>query len=305
MVNNDNMGMVFDIQHFSVSDGPGIRTTVFLKGCPLHCEWCHNPESHSCKGQLMFYTEKCVNCGICMQFCPQKCHSMDHTVHLVDRKNCVNCGKCAENCKFGALQWIGTYLSVEKVMQEVLEDKFFYESSGGGLTLSGGEPMFQPDFSIGIARKAKEEEINVCMETSGFCNTNKYLQMLPYLDLVLFDYKLTGNEKHRKYIGVDQDLILQNLVSTDTYGKKIILRCPMIPDVNIDDEHINGIVQVTKSLTNLLEIDLEPYHNIGISKREGLGIDGKSLFRVPPSKDMLWEYANEIQAKTDIKTIVL
>lgn len=305
MEENQKCGTVFDIQHFSVSDGPGIRTTVFLKGCPLRCEWCHNPESYITDTQMMYYEERCGSCGACAEICPNGCHRMADGNHLFDREQCVMCGKCTGKCPSGALKTVGQKRTTEDVLKEVLEDRFFYESSGGGMTLSGGEPMFQPDFALNLSKAAKECGLHVCVETSGFCKKEHLERMLPFVDLFLYDYKMTGEENHKKYTGVSQKVISENLCFLDRLGADIILRCPIIPGININKEHITGIVTIAGKLTHLQEIHLEPYHNIGIPKRSGLGINENMQMLTPPAREELLSVAEEIQARTGVKTVVM
>ncbi len=295
---------VFDIQHFSIGDGPGIRTTVFLKGCPLKCDWCHNPESLTSNPQIMYYNNKCSGCGACVLVCPNNCHKFEDGKHIFDSKNCINCKKCVDACNFFALEVVGKKMSVQEVMSAIEEDLTFYESSQGGLTISGGEPMYQPDFAIALAKSAKEKGIHVCLETSGFCATEKLKAILPYVDIFLFDYKATGN-MHKKLTGVDNALILDNLITIDSLGAKIVLRCPMVFNGNLNDEHINGIISVAKKLTNLEEINLEPYHNIGISKISSLGIVQKTNKYDTPKKEVLKNLADKIEQATKIKTIIM
>ncbi|MBE5800748.1 MAG: glycyl-radical enzyme activating protein [Clostridiales bacterium] len=304
MQNSHDFGTIFDIQHFSVSDGPGIRTTVFLKGCPLRCQWCHNPESYLPSSQVMFYAEKCKVCGACEEACPAGCHSISGGVHRFNRDACTGCSQCVQRCPTGALQQAGRTMSVDDVIAEVMEDTFFYEHSGG-LTLSGGEPMFQPGFAISLAKAAKGNGLHVCLETSGFCKSEYLQQIFPYVDLFLYDYKLTGSEKHKAYTGVSQELILQNLLLLDAMGGQIVLRCPMIPGRNIDDEHIGGICRIAGQLNHLTAIHLEPYHNIGVSKRERLGISENSQMIEPPDRQVLQSIAEAIQTETGINTIIL
>ncbi len=297
------LGKVFDIQHFSIGDGPGIRTTVFLKGCPLKCDWCHNPESLASDSQIMYYHNKCVKCGACVCACPNNCHKVEDGKHVFDSKNCNDCKKCVDACNFFALEVVGKIMSVEDVMSAVEEDLAFYQSSQGGMTLSGGEPMYQPDFAIALAKSAREKGIHVCLETSGFCGSEKLKEIFPYVDIFLYDYKATG-EMHKKLIGAENNKILENLIMLDSLGGKIVLRCPIVVNGNLNDQHIDGIIDLAKKLSNIQEINLEPYHNIGISKRQSLGKLCKTSNYETPSKDVLMNMAEKIERATHVKTII-
>ncbi len=297
------IGNIFDIQHFSIGDGPGIRTTVFLKGCPLKCDWCHNPESLVSNPQIMYYHNKCSGCGACVLACPNQCHKFEDGKHIFDSKNCSACKKCVDACNFFSLEIVGKTMSVEEVMSAVEEDIAFYQSSQGGITLSGGEPMYQPDFAIALAKRAKEKGIHVCLETSGFCNAEKLKAILPYVDIFLYDYKATG-DMHKKLIGAENNKTLKNLFMLDSLGAKIVLRCPIVLNGNLNDQHIDGIIDVAKKLVNIEEIDLEPYHNIGISKRQSLGNLYLNGDYQTPSKDLLMNIAEKIESATHVKTII-
>ncbi len=266
-------GMVFDIQKFSVHDGPGIRTTVFVKGCPLRCLWCHNPESQSIRPEIFFTQEKCIGCGSCVAACPEHCHVLTQT-HLFDRAQCLRCGKCAEACLPEALELAGRSMSVEETLAKVLEDKVFYETSGGGMTVSGGEPMMQFDFTLALVRAAKAEGLHVCLDTCGYADFAKYQEILPYADLFLYDIKASDPVKHQEFTGVDNVRILENLRLLDAAGGKTVLRCPLIPGLNDDEAHLRNIGKLAQNLQHVQEITLHPYHPLGQSKNTRLGNAG-------------------------------
>ncbi len=252
-------GLIFDIKKFAINDGPGIRTAVFLKGCPLRCLWCHNPESMASAPELSLLPEKCIQCGWCASVCPN------------GLTKCTACGKCAEKCYAGARELIGRRASVSEVLAEVLKDRIFYENSGGGMTLSGGEPMFQPEFTTALLAAAKEENLHNCLDTSGFAAWEKYEQVLPLVDIFLYDLKETDPQRHLEYTRVPLQPILDNLRAIDRAGRKIILRCPLIPGLNAREGHADAIAAIVSTLQNVLQIDLMPYHPLGESKLKRLG----------------------------------
>lgn len=264
------MGRIFNIQKFSVNDGPGIRTTVFFKGCPLNCIWCHNPESKSAKLELMYSEKKCIGCGGCVAACPKGCHVIDSGKHIFDRTNCDLCGRCAKICPSEALEIAGYEKSVQEVLAEILKDKAFYENSGGGMTLSGGEPMYQFEFAYELLAAAKERGLHTCMETCGFAKAENMKKAAEFVDIFLFDYKETDPQKHKEFTGVSNELILENLKMMDEMGAKTILRCPIIPSLNDREDHFDGIANVANFLRNIIEINIEPYHPLGKGKAEML-----------------------------------
>lgn len=278
-------GTVFHIQRFSLFDGPGVRTVVFLKGCPLRCIWCHNPEGQLPQPQLMVQPEKCIACENCVCACPNGCHRFENGVHHFDRSRCTGCGRCAERCFTGALSLVGKRMRAQDVMREVLRDRKMYEESGGGLTLSGGEPLAQPDFAIELLRLAKQENLSTCIETSGQAEPSVLQKAAAYTDLFLYDYK-TEKDDHKRLCGMEQDLILSNLSLLDRLRSRVVLRCPIIPYCNNDDAHIDGIGQLAKAHVCIEAVQLEPYHDLGVPKSEQLGISEPFLSH-PPKKDAL------------------
>lgn len=263
--------IVFNIQKFSINDGPGIRTTVFLKGCMLNCIWCHNPESKSAKPQLMFRKDRCIGCGACLKACPRGVHSIgENGEHLINREACIACGKCVEAC-VGALEIAGKEMSVEEILKEVMKDKVFYDNSGGGMTISGGDPLMRPRFTLALLKGAKEKGLHTCIETSGFARWEDIEAMVPYVDLFLWDVKESDSANHKEYTGVPNERILENLHKLDAAGAGIILRCPIIPGYNDREEHLKAIGKLAEELVNVQRVDVEPYHPLGKSKCESLG----------------------------------
>lgn len=266
-------GSIFEIQRFSIHDGPGIRTTVFMKGCPLRCIWCHNPEAISSHPSLAFDPRKCIGCGYCFRICPRGAHSMAGEQHRLDRQQCECCGRCTEECYAQALEFVGREVSVEDVIEEVLRDTPFYETSGGGMTLSGGEPTFQFDFAIGLLRAAKNRGLHTVVQTCGYAEPEKFEAMLPLVDLFMFDIKETDPEKHVQFTGVPLKRIQQNLRMLHDCGAKVLMRSPIIPGCNERDDFLAGLESLAKSLPNLTGVELMTYNPLGESKVARFGLD--------------------------------
>ena len=268
---NEKRAVVFDIQRFSLNDGPGIRTIVFLKGCPLNCLWCHNPESKSQKSELMLYLAKCIGCGDCVSACADGLHSFGADgQHIIDRKQCRQCGACEAACS-GAIKLCGKPMSVDEVLREVMKDSVFYANSGGGLTISGGEPLMQADFTLALLKAAKESGIHTAIETSGYAKWEVIDSLADYVDLFLWDVKESDSDRHKTFTGVDNTLILSNLHRLNDRGAKVVLRCPIIPGCNDRKEHLEAIGRMAEELSCVERVDIEPYHPMGKSKAEALG----------------------------------
>jgi pyruvate formate lyase activating enzyme len=264
-------GIVFNIQRFSIHDGPGIRTTVFLKGCPLHCVWCHNPESISPDPEISFNAESCERCGRCAAVCPTEAHIIQGSDHRFIRDLCNKCGICVEECMPEALQLIGEKMSAEEVLLEVERDLPFYETSNGGMTLSGGEPLFQFDFSLSLLKLANERDIHTCVDTSGCAPNSHFEAMLPFVDLFLFDFKGRDPAFHKKYTGANPNLLMKNLEYLVKSKMKVILRCPIIPGYTDSNRHFKDIADLDKEFPSLLGIDILGFHEFGKGKYTRLG----------------------------------
>lgn len=295
---------VFDIQRFSVHDGPGIRTTVFLKGCPLNCLWCHNPESKAKYPEVMLYENLCIGCGECVSTCEDKLHTFGDEGHKINREDCKRCLKCASACVAGALTVSGKEISVSDVLAEVMRDRSFYDNSGGGVTVSGGEPLMHTEFCVELLSAAKAQGINTAIETSGFGKWENIERLSACVDFFLWDYKETNPERHREYTGVDNSLILENLAKLDSLGANIVLRCPIIPGLNDREEHFRGIADVANKHNSIIRVELEPYHSLGKGKATAIGKDYPLGDMKSASKDDAKVWLEDISKYTDKKIII-
>ncbi len=263
-------GIVFDIQRYSIHDGPGIRTTVFLKGCPLKCVWCQNPESQNRAPELLLNRTLCAGCGQCIPVCSVGANSLLERRSQVDRAKCIRCGICVTTCPNQARRMSGKSMTVDEVLKKVKKDLKFYETSGGGITLSGGEATFQPDFALAILKKSKELMIHTALETCGYASWRVLEELLLYVDLVLYDIKHWDSERHQRGTGVSNQIILENAKRIAEL-KPMKVRVPLIPGFNDSEHDIRSIASFVGSLPNQIEMELLAYNPLGEGKYERLG----------------------------------
>jgi len=280
---NEIKGCVFNIERFAIRDGPGIRTTVFFKGCPLRCLWCSNPESFQPSPQLFYFEHLCQQCYRCVDACPNKATSVNPEGGIeIARNLCKACGKCVEVCPTKARDISGMIMTVDEVMEEVKKDMLFYQNSGGGVTASGGEPTHQPEFLQRLFERCHESAIHTCLDTCGFVKSKVLQKILAYTDLVLYDIKHMDPVQHKKLTGVDNGIILENARMIATQGKPMIVRVPLIPRHNDSEQNIKALAGFMADL-KLKKIDLLPYHALGKAKYERLGLEYK-LSKLKPHK---------------------
>jgi len=292
-------GKVTEIKRFAVHDGDGIRTTVFLKGCPLKCVWCHNPEGIPFASQLAYYENKCISCGECIDACLNNAHGMVENSHVFDRELCKACGKCEEVCLGEALKFYGKDMSVDELLPALLEDKEFYDNSGGGVTLSGGECLMQSRFCEELLKKLKENGINTAVDTCGFVKREALDAVMPYTDIFLYDVKAFDEDVHIKCTGVSNKIILENLKYIDSCGKKIEVRIPYVPEFNSDQ--IEKIAELLSQLKNLTKVRVLAYHNYAGSKYASLEMKNTLPERLPKKEEL--ENAERILREKNISVI--
>jgi pyruvate formate lyase activating enzyme len=280
-------GLVFNIQRFSVHDGPGLRTTVFLKGCPARCPWCHNPESQSHAPVLLMFPGRCIDCGTCRQVCP----------HGTDPARCTACGRCADACPADARQVAGREMTVDDVLEVVSRDRIFYEESGGGVTFSGGEPFAQPAFLKALLAASKRTGLSTAVDTCGFVARQTLLELAPLVDLFLYDLKILDAERHRAVIGVPLAPIVANLETLASAGRSIWLRVPIVPSFTDRDDGLEAIAALAASLRAVLRVSLLPYHEIGAGKFRRLHKDYELTHVAPPDRARMEHIAGIFAAR--------
>ena len=289
------LGLVSQIVHGSFVDGYGIRTTVFMKGCPLRCLWCCNPEGQQGYPEISFTSSKCSGCGNCIPLCPVNAiradGSSENGTIIIDRRICTNCGECIEKCFTGALEFFGRYYSVDELFQVVIKDRQFYQSSGGGVTIGGGEPTFQTSFVHAFIEKCRNNYIHIAVDTCGYTSTEEGMEILKKADLLLYDLKNMESEKHLKITEVSNKIILSNLRTLNSMGKEIIIRMPLIPEYTDSEKNVTLMAQFLAGLKSIIRVDIIPFHKYGVIKYQKLG----KLYKLDRLRPISDQRVNEIK----------
>lgn len=289
-------GIVFDIKRYAIHDGPGIRTTVFLKGCPLRCKWCHNPEGQNPEPDLLFRASKCIkDCVLCLKACSPRALSRARQCILINRKKCSLCGDCARVCSAEALEMSGKTMSTQDVLEEIEKDRVFFEESNGGVTFSGGEPLLQPDFLDALLEECRERGIHTAVDTCGSVPFEAIDKVLDKVGLFLFDVKMMDSKKHKEATGIPNELILDNLKRLSTKGSRIKVRIPLIPGLNDTTENIRETAEFLSSFQGITDVSLLPYHRAGIQKYRNLNRPHKMKKTQPSSSEKINQIKKQLE----------
>lgn len=275
---------VFEIKRFAIHDGDGIRTTVFFKGCPLKCVWCHNPEGLSKESELGYYAHKCKSCGACIEVCSENCHRFDNGTHIFEREKCIACGKCESVCSGGALKLYGKSMTVDELVNILTEDKMFYDESGGGVTFSGGECLMQSEFCAELLERLKNEGIRTAVDTSGFVSKSAIDSVLPFTDIFLYDIKAYDSATHKRATGCPNGIILENLKYINDKGGKAEIRIPLVLEYNADE--IESIAKFLSTLGCITKVRVLPYHNYAASKYAALALESTLPEHLPTDDEI-------------------
>ena len=275
-MNINIVGHIFDIQHFSIHDGPGIRCNVFMKGCNLRCSWCHNPESFLTRPlELSFVPTRCIGCGYCFKVCPNQCHIMEDNEHKIIWAKCTRCGLCVNECYSKALTSVGRSITAKDTIDEVMRDNIFYNTSGGGITLSGGEPMLQREFVMVVMAMAKNNGIHTVIETNAIYDYALLDGVKENIDLFLVDFKAADPDMHKRFTGADNAQVLANLDRLHNEKRNVLIRCPIIPGYNDTPGHFKKIAELTARYQGFIGAELLPYHKLGVAKINRFGLAGE------------------------------
>jgi pyruvate formate lyase activating enzyme len=288
-------GNIFDVQRFSIHDGPGIRTVVFFKGCPLHCPWCSNPESQNSTPELLYSRSRCLRCGSCVSVCPEEALALADDGVIIERSRCVPCDECSQACPSGVLRLAGRRVTAAEVLDEVARDSIFYQHSGGGMTLSGGEPLVQPDFALALLEGARALGFHSAVETNGLTSPEIIRRVLSQTDLILYDIKHMHSARHRAATGETNTAILENARLAATLGSEMMIRVPVIPGFNDDLSQITAIGKFAREL-GISELHLLPYHRYGITKYASLGRAYTLSEANAPTQSQMDSFRDELQA---------